>query len=120
MIEAGHLKVPADLIHHTLIDVIGYAEGWSDWLKAAGMSFQRKTTMLGVDTTNMAFAMLRPDFGVTLTRRSLAQDRLENGQLAQPFACEVSAKENVYLTLPNTTPIHPDAAAFKCWIVGHA
>ena len=31
------LRKPADLRHHALLHVLGYEEGWTAWLKAAGI-----------------------------------------------------------------------------------
>jgi LysR family glycine cleavage system transcriptional activator len=48
-----------NLRSETLIEVLGYREGWPEWLSRVGWPLDTATTCLAADTTNMAFAMMK-------------------------------------------------------------
>lgn len=117
-LESGRLTSPADLEFQTLIEVMGYADGWSEWLSHARITFPNQPSRIAVDTTNMALAMLMPDFGITIGRSSLVSDALAAGTLVAPFGSCVPAKENLFLTVAPGHDTHPDADVFVRWLTG--
>ncbi|WP_083805714.1 LysR substrate-binding domain-containing protein [Roseobacter sp. SK209-2-6] len=120
LLASGALQNLASLREQTLIHVIGYAEGWSNWLREAKLDCAGDDKCLHVDTNNLGFEILTPTFGVILTRSSLARQRLATGSLAKPFSLEIPAQENFYLTQHETAIGHPDAKLFSDWLLARS
>ena len=108
------LQSPADLRHQRLLHVLGYHEGWGIWLNAAGARGVDAGQGVQFDTSLTAFAMAAQGGGVALGRSSLGQP----AGLIAPFALRVPISEAFYLLTPAAGHSHPDAAAFRDWILG--
>ncbi len=105
------------LTKETLIHVIGYADGWPEWLGPEGSEGLNNAQKLSVDTTNMALSLLTPDFGVAMTRSSLVEGHMKAGTIAKPFGTEVLALENFYLTPSKETQVKSNRDLFVDWLV---
>lgn len=106
-----------DLRRHRLLHVLGYQEGWGTWLKAAGATTVDPGQGLQVDTSLMAFEMAAHGGGVALGRSSLAGKERRSGRLVAPFDLEVPINEAFYLLQSMEGDPHPDAEAFKSWLL---
>jgi LysR family glycine cleavage system transcriptional activator len=114
------LATPSDLARHQLLHVIGYEEGWADWLKAAGASGVNAGQGLQFDTSLLVFEVAKSGVGVALGRSSMAAPELTAGALVAPFDLALPVKEAFYLLRPAEGPEHPDAAVFRDWLSAEA
>lgn len=117
---AKSLKTPADLKGHQLLHVLGYEEGWAVWLKAAGETGINAGDGQHFDTSLMAFEVAASGVGVALGRSSMASVEIASGRLVQPFDLAVPIREAFHLVSPVHGREHPDAAAFRNWILEEA
>ena len=114
------LRTPDDLAQHRLLHVLGYADGWANWLNAAGTTGIHPGQGLQFDTSLLAFEFAATSGGVALARSSLVINQLNSGRLLKPFTLEVDAVENFYLLSPEDGTGHPHAAIFREWLLGQA
>ena len=114
------LQTPSDLVHHTLLHVLGYEEGWAIWLKAAGCSTAHAGEGLHFDNSLVAFEVAAAGLGVALGRSSLIDPDIANGRLVAPFDSPVAVKEAFHLLWPHSSNAHPDAILFREWLVNEA
>ncbi|MFZ1470747.1 MAG: LysR substrate-binding domain-containing protein [Paracoccaceae bacterium] len=112
------LPTPQDLRNHRLLHVLGYQEGWAVWLRAAGATGVDPGQGVQCDTSLTAFALAAHGGGIALGRHSLAADDLARGRLIAPFALQVPIDEAFHLLEPSGGSPHPDAAAFRDWLLG--
>jgi LysR family transcriptional regulator, glycine cleavage system transcriptional activator len=114
------LKKPADLINVNLLHVMGYEEGWGIWLSAAGVKNVNPGQGLQFDSSLAAFEVAGAGAGVALARSSIAEKELRSGRLAAPFALKLPVDEAFHLISQGYGRPHPDAPAFRDWIIGEA
>ena len=117
---SGSLKSPADLANHCLINVLGYQEGWSNWLQAAEIDDARPGDGHQVDTSLLAFQLAAQGDGIALARSSMAEPELAAMRLVKPFDLEVEIEEAFYLVSAIEGRAHPDSGIFAQWISGQA
>lgn len=117
---AQSLHQPDDLAHHRLLHVMGYKEGWATWLNAAGTTRVAAGSGAQFDTTIMALEVAAAGAGVALGRSSVAASGVASGRLVRPFALAVAVQEAFHLISPETGMDHPDAPAFRDWIIAEA
>lgn len=93
------IGTPADaaalLARHPLIHVEGFAEGWTEWSRAAGLD--TPPPHLAVDTASLALDLALAGEGVLLGRSCFVAQPLATGRLIAPFAAAVECTENFYL-----------------------
>ena len=111
------IRTPDDLVHHTLLHVIGYEEGWGHWLKRTGYEHLPLSQGFQFDTLVTALEMAVLGEGIALGRTSLVSDMLESGKLVAPFEHKVSTEEAFYLVYPPQQLSHPHADAFRSWLL---
>jgi LysR family glycine cleavage system transcriptional activator len=114
------LKTPDDLAHHRLLHVIGYEEGWADWLKAAGARGVNAGQGLQFDTSLLILEVAKRGAGVALGRSSMTAAELGAGTLVAPFDLALPVKEAFYLLRPSEGPEHPDTGLFRDWLLAEA
>lgn len=117
---AARLKSPEDLAGERLLHVLGYQEGWANWLQAAGAKKVQPGAGLHFDTSLMAFEVAANGGGVALGRRSLAAKEIASGRLVRPFDLAVPTREGFHLLSPDSGMAHPDAAIFRDWLLAEA
>ncbi|MCV6589134.1 MAG: transcriptional regulator GcvA [Marinobacterium sp.] len=111
------LQRPDDLVHHTLLHVIGYEEGWGYWLQQTGHAHLPLSQGFQFDTLITALEMAALGEGIALGRSSLVADMLENGRLVAPFEQQVPTDEAFWLVYPPHQLAHPHAEAFRNWLL---
>ena len=111
------LSQPSDLAAHRLIHVLGYRDGWAQWLRAAGLPPQTGQPELQFDTSLMALEMAALGQGVALARTSMAAPLLSSGRLVAPFALRVPSAEGFHLITSKAAADVAEALAFKSWIL---
>lgn len=114
------LQDPQDLSKHSLLHVIGYEEGWSNWLTAAGYGKLDVDRGQQYDTSIIAFEVAASGFGVAMGRKSMAQQMLQSGRLVAPFDFEFDSNEAFYLLETQDRAPHPHSEAFRNWILNEA
>lgn len=117
---AKPLNTPDDLRHHRLLHVLGYEEGWSLWMRAAGVRDFTPSSQFQFDTSLMTFAVAEQGAGVALARSSMVERELQSGRLVKPFDITVPIEEAFYLLSPTAGPAHPDAGRFRDWVLAEA
>ena len=114
------LRTPDDLRHHRLLHVIGYQDGWANWLKAAGVGDIDPGNGVQCDTSLLAFELAVNGAGVALGRSSLLGSALTSGRLIAPFDLAVPVTEAFYLIVPTDRPLQADAQRFVDWLTNIA
>lgn len=117
---AKPLNTPEDLVHHELLHVLGYEEGWGYWLKKAGADRVDSSQGLQFDTLISALSMAELGQGVVLARSSLVEHMLDESTLCAPFEQRFTTDEAFYLVYSPLATAKPQAAAFVAWLVSQA
>ncbi len=111
---------PRDLMHHALLHVLGYEEGWGYWLRRVGAHDVDASRGMQFDTLISTIRMAELGQGVALARSSVVEEQLRNGQLVAPFKHRIEASESFYLVHEQAEALSPDAASFSTWLVAQA
>lgn len=110
---------PADLLHHTLIQLDGPFDEqlrWSTWFRAQGVEAGRLRAGMSVNTyTNLVQAALDGQ-GFALVGPPLMAKFLASGLLVQPVRAEPIARHGFYLLSPRDHAPGKAARAVKAWI----
>ncbi|MDE1188072.1 MAG: LysR substrate-binding domain-containing protein [Pantoea sp.] len=114
------LQQVSDLKHHHLLHVMGYQEGWGEWLKFAGATDINASEGVQFDTYACVLNLVESGFGVALGRLSLVEDQLHTGKLIAPFSARLQSSEDFYLIYPQTGFTNPYARRFAEWLIKHA
>ena len=88
MAASGLLNAPNDLANHTLLHVLGYQEGWGNWLSAAGggETVDPKCGALHMDTSATALEVAAHGVGVVFgAQLTLCTIFANRGRLLAPF-----------------------------------
>jgi LysR family glycine cleavage system transcriptional activator len=111
------ISTPSDLAHHRLLHVLGYEEGWANWLHHAEADGVNAGQGLQFDTSLLAFEFAARGGGVALARSSMLGPEIERGRLVCPFDIRVPISEAFYLISPEAGSDHPDADRFRNWLI---
>lgn len=115
--QRGGLRKPADLARWPLLHTIGFAQGWPQWLAAAGLKRPPRPSDMEFDSVLLSQEMAATGHGVALARTSFAEDLLSSRRLVAPFSLRLKATDNVYLIhAPDLAPRSP-AAIFRDWLL---
>ncbi len=117
---AARLGTPDDLAKERLLHVMGYKEGWSTWLAAAGATKVNSGAGEQFDSSLMAYEVAANGGGVALGRTSMSAKELRSGRLVRPFALSVPVQEAFYILTPEEGLSQPDAALFRDWLIAKA
>lgn len=111
------LRRATDLTRQPLLHTIGFAQGWADWLAAAGIRRPMRTSDIEFDSVLLSQEMAALGHGVALARTSFAEDLLVDGRLVEPFSVRLKAIDNVYLVHPSDINPRSRAAVFRDWLL---
>jgi DNA-binding transcriptional LysR family regulator len=120
------LKAPADLRHHTLLQItipagIGIPLEWQPWLQAVGLGDLEPAATLSFSNYDGAIAAALAGQGVALGRRPLIDDLLRTRKLVAPFKADPVASERAYfLIVAPAARIRPAVRALEQWLVEQA
>ena len=120
LLDEGRLATPQDLERETLLHVLGYQEGWGNWLKAAAVAGLDPSRGLQVDTSALMLELAAAGAGIALGRRSLTEQIRFEGRLVAPFDLELPVTEGFHLLEPERGSRHPHAALFSDWLKAEA
>jgi DNA-binding transcriptional LysR family regulator len=115
------LTTPADLVHHTLLQVAAAPGGnmpmeWEPWLRQSGQPPVQPQAQLTFNNYNEAVAAAVAGQGVTLGRRPLIDALLKKRQLAVPFGEATDTARAYFLLLAPDAARRPDVQALAAWL----
>lgn len=124
LLQAGRpLRTPADLRHHTLLQVAmgpphagGMPLEWDPWLQAVGLVGFEPAASLTFSGYGEAVAAAVAGQGVALGRRPLIDDLLRAGQLVTPFADRMASPRGYYLVVDAAAQRRPAVQALERWL----
>jgi LysR family glycine cleavage system transcriptional activator len=105
-----------ELRQHRLIHSIGFREGWSDWLAAAGAP-ELTAASVEFDSAVLSLEMALEGDGVALSRNCFADGLLAEGRLAAPFRQTIEASEAFHLLSPAGRPPSRAMQLFRDWLL---
>ena len=111
------LKAPQDLAKFDLIDVPGYPQGWSDWLRSAKVSFDWMRRRIAVDQSVMAIQLALDGRGVALGRSPLIQRELKEGRLVAPFPRKLKTSAGYWVVHRRRSGEPRKVLTFKAWLL---
>ncbi len=121
------LKMPRDLLKHTLIHLDWEAQGspwpnWRMWMLAAGIKDFDSTAGLHFDHTALAVQAALDGFGVAMGDSNLVADDLAAGRLIKPFELSLKAPADFayYIISPVESAEQPMIMAFRDWCLTEA
>ncbi len=121
------LKMPRDLLKHTLIHLDWEAQGspwpnWRMWMLAAGIKDFDSTAGLHFDHTALAVQAALDGFGVAMGDSNLVADDLAAGRLIKPFELSLKAPADFayYIISPVELAEQPMIMAFRDWCLTEA
>lgn len=119
------LRTPADLVHHTLLQVADPGGAsmpleWEPWLRQLGQPQLQPAARLTFNSYNEAIAAALAGHGVALGRRPLIDALLKKRQLAVPFGEATDTARAYFLLLSPAAANRPDAQALAAWLRGQA
>lgn len=115
------LSDPADLASHVLLHVVGFRDGWMQWLARAGVADRVDASGgLTFDTAAMALDLAAQGAGVALGRSCYVREAIKAGRLTAPFEISLATDEAFYLVAAKERPRSWAANAFRDWLVAAA
>jgi DNA-binding transcriptional LysR family regulator len=124
--RARPLKVPADLRHHTLLQITvppgaGVPLEWQPWLQAVGLGNLEPASTLSFSNYDSAIAAALQGQGVALGRRPLIDALLRSRKLIAPFKHDAIASERAYfLVFAPAARSRPAVRALEQWLLAQA
>lgn len=119
------LKRPNDLRGHPLIHTewspeTGHWPGWSDWLRAAGVTGVSASRGLRFSDGALAIQAAVSGQGVALGSKALALEHLSAGRLIRPFELSLVTDFVYSIVCAKSRDNEPDLAAFRRWLIAEA
>ena len=119
------LKSPGDLRGYSLIHTewtpeTGHWPGWSEWLRAAGVSGVNASKGLRFSDGALVIQAALSGQGVALGSRALALDHLAAGRLIRPFELSLATDFGYYIVCSKNRAEEPDLTAFRRWVISEA
>ena len=119
------LKVPADLRHHTLLEVegmpgTGAPVEWNSWLQANGVPDLEPRSKLTFSSYNEVVAAAVAGQGVGLGRRPLLDGLLRAKQLVAPFGDARETAKAYFILTDAAARTRPAVRALEDWLRAEA
>jgi LysR family transcriptional regulator, glycine cleavage system transcriptional activator len=119
------LKKPGDLrglplIHTEWTPETGHWPGWSDWLRAAGITGVDANKGLRFSDGALVIQAAVSGQGVALGSKALALEHLAAGRLIRPFELSLQTDFAYYVVCAKSRADEPDLVAFRRWVLSEA
>jgi LysR family transcriptional regulator, glycine cleavage system transcriptional activator len=119
------LKKPSDLrgqplIHTEWTPETGHWPGWSDWLRAAGVTGVAVGKGLRFSDGALVIQAAVSGQGVALGSKALALEHLAAGRLIRPFELSLVTDFAYYVVCAKARAEEPDLVAFRRWVLSEA
>ncbi len=112
------LKVPTDLLQHTLMHDSDWPESmWPRWLAVAGVKVEQLKSSLSFNYSNLMIQAAIDGLGVALAQEALVRDDLASGRLVKPFDIDMPLDYAHYVVTPETAAERPKVKAFRAWLL---
>jgi len=108
------------LARSPLIHVMGYRDGWSDWMRAAGISDMDARRGIQCDNSIMAFEVAANGSGYAIARTSLVDGLLKSNRLVRAFEEDAPTTESFYLVEQSKPAASRTRTAFREWLLDEA
>jgi LysR family glycine cleavage system transcriptional activator len=121
----ARLKKPEDLrgqplIHTDWAPDSGHWPGWTDWVRAAGVTGVNVTKGLRFSDGALALQAAASGQGVALASKALALEHLAAGRLIKPFKLSLVTDFGYYVVCAKTRADEPDLLSFRRWLLAEA
>jgi len=116
------LRIPADLVRHTLIRTETKVVTWPIWLEAAGVVSRTERRTLLFNRAELALNAAAAGLGVALDNRINAAAQLESGALVVPFDPKFAVPQlgaYFFVCLPGRETL-PKVKHFREWVIKEA
>ena len=112
------LRVPADLLQHTLMHDSDWPESmWQRWLAVAGVKAEQLKPSLSFNYSNLMIQAAIDGLGVALSQEALVRDDLASGRLVRPFDIDMPGDYAYYVVTPEAAAERPKVKAFREWLL---
>jgi LysR family transcriptional regulator, glycine cleavage system transcriptional activator len=118
--SVSRLKRPEQVSGLRLIHSVGFREGWSDWLAAAGAQDVVPAGSVEFDSAVLSLELALAGEGVALSRNCFADALLADGKLVAPFPQQIEASEAFHLLWPAARSPSRSMQLFRDWILAEA
>jgi LysR family glycine cleavage system transcriptional activator len=114
------------LARQRLIQIEGFAEGWREWGRGAGIELPPPGSVPGslpgsvFDTASLALDLALAGLGVLIGRSCFVDPHLEAGRLVAPFGTRIKCAENFYLVERAGERLPPAARALRDFLLAQA
>lgn len=123
-LQAGNdpLRIPSDLMRHTLLVVTGAPEGWREWIEAAQESGEDLSNLplanaLRFDSFHSASIAAAHGIGIDLGRAPLVNHMLQSGVLVEPFNIRVRSTASYWLLYSDSVADMQAFLVFRDWLM---
>ena len=126
MLNGRHpLKSPTELRLHPLLHTewtpeTGHWPGWSDWLRAAGVTGVNAQKGLRFSDGTLSIQAAISGHGIALGSKALTLDHLAAGRLIRPFELSLVTEFAYYIACSKKRAGEPDVMAFRRWVISEA
>lgn len=114
------LKKLSDLRQHTLLHTRSMADGWREWLSAAGVTGVDPEAGLTFDNVHFSLQAASRGLGIAIGSRPLTQEEIDNGTLVVPFPGVETEPKLYHVIYPATATGKPEIVAFCNWLLAVA
>ncbi len=108
------------LTGNPLIHVMGYRDGWSDWVRSVELTDIDTRSGIQCDNSIMAFELAATGTGFAIARTSLVDGMLKSGRLVRAFDQDAPTTESFYLVEQSNPAASRTRTTFRDWLLGEA
>ena len=116
LLEAGRLRSPADLVHHTLLSYPGQPMGWGEWLALARQPQRQPGRAIEFEQMYLALQAAAEGLGVVLLPLSMVADDVITGKLCAPFGLALARRRQYFAIVAPGWQGDPAVEAFTEWL----
>jgi LysR family transcriptional regulator, glycine cleavage system transcriptional activator len=111
------LRVPADLVHHTLLHAATLRTAWPRWLAAANLAQLKPAGEQVFEHFYFAIQAALEGLGVIMGPVALISEELRSGRLVAPIREPVLKTRGYFFYAPEPTSDAPAIEAMRDWLV---
>jgi LysR family glycine cleavage system transcriptional activator len=111
------LRTPADLAHHTQLNVAQVMPAWPAWLAGAGVPGLVPRKVVTYDHLSIALTAAESGQGVAVCAKFLCANRIASGRLVVPFDIPLVSESTYHLVCRAEGLDDPRIVALRDWLV---
>jgi LysR family glycine cleavage system transcriptional activator len=116
--KGPQLELPADVLKHELIHVLGYDDDWHRWFRKFQLNNVDVPHGLSVDSSLIAIEAVQRGDGIMLGRRPFIDHYLESGELVEVFKKPFCLYTDYNLRQPAQVSGQHASAKVAMWLTG--